>query len=54
MLKWTTNTTVDDAKTASSADAVIFFDLKESGYMLKLSATAAKQGGVDFDQATSL
>lgn len=54
MLNWKTKTQITDADVATSADAVIFFDLKESGYMLKLSATAKKAGLYDYKQSVAL
>ena len=54
MLTWKTKTQITDADVSTSADAVIFFDLKESGYMLKLSAKAKKAGLYDYQQSVSL
>ena len=50
MLNWKTKTQITDADVTSSADAVIFFDLKEPGYMPKLSAVAKKAGLYDYKQ----
>ena len=54
MLSWKTKTQITDADVKTSADAVIFFDLKEAKYMLKLSATAKKAGLYDYNQSVSL
>lgn len=50
MLKWKTKTEITDADVKTSADGVIYFDLKEAKYMLKLSAVAKKAGLYDYKQ----
>ncbi len=54
MLKWNSKSEVTDADVQASADAVIVFDMKQSSYMLKLSAKARKAGTYDYKQSTSL
>lgn len=50
MLKWSTKSELTDTTVATAAKGVITFDLKETSYMLKLSATAWKKDIVHQDQ----
>ena len=49
LLKWAKKTEITDQAVEDAAKGVVMFDMKETGYMLKLSATAWKTDIVNLD-----